>query len=327
MILKALSGEAVLSAARSSVPALKGRMHKGQCGRVGVVGGSLEYTGAPFFATISALYSGADLGYVFCTKSAATPIKSYSPELIVLPLLRTTEELEPERSVDTVADAVSERFSALHALVVGPGLGRDRIVMSSVSQLIIKARNLELPIVVDGDGLWLISQEPELIKGYTRAILTPNAVEYSRLCARLLGTEVQPNSETQEAALERTASLATALGNVTVLRKGEFDVISDGLSSVVCTTPGGLRRCSGQGDILAGTVGLFSAWTHVSSENTHTISATVSAAFAGCVLTRTCSRVAFQKHHRSVTTTKLIEHISECFDSIFELESVKREFA
>jgi ATP-dependent NAD(P)H-hydrate dehydratase len=234
--------------------------------------------------------------------------------------------MEPGNDVDRVANSVAEKLSALHALIIGPGLGRDRTVLSSVSRIISSARNLQLPLVVDGDGLWLITQDPELVKGYSRAILTPNAIEYSRLCAKMLGMEVKPNSETQEEAVERTASLASALGNVTVLRKGEFDVVSDGAFSVVCATPGGLRRCSGQGDILAGTVGLFSAWTHSSSDGTE-VPRTLSAALAGCVLTRTCSRLAFQKHHRSVTTTKLIEHISECFDSLFELESVKREYA
>ena len=56
-------------------------------GIVGVIGGSLEYTGAPFFACMASMLAGADLGFVLCSPKAAIPIKSYSPELIVLPLL------------------------------------------------------------------------------------------------------------------------------------------------------------------------------------------------------------------------------------------------
>lgn len=212
--------------------------------------------------------------------------------------------------------------------MIGPGLGRDETVLSTVAQIIAKARTHQLPLVIDGDGLWLITQDPNIIKGYQRAILTPNAIEYSRLCSKLLGTEVKPNSETEAEAIQRTFQLSQSLGSVTILRKGEFDVVSNGVDAVVCNTLGGLRRCSGQGDILAGTIGVFSAWAYAKSPTTaDETPGAVAAAFAGACLTRACSRTAFLKHHRSVTTTRLIEHISETFDEIFELDSVKREYA
>lgn len=62
-------------------------MHKGEAGRIGVIGGSLEYTGAPYYAGIAALKFGADLCHVFCPKAASIPLKCYSPELIVHPIL------------------------------------------------------------------------------------------------------------------------------------------------------------------------------------------------------------------------------------------------
>ena len=67
------------------IPPLLPSLHKGQMGRVGIVGGSTEYTGAPFYAAESSLKMGGDLSYVFCAKQAAIPIKSYSPELMVTP--------------------------------------------------------------------------------------------------------------------------------------------------------------------------------------------------------------------------------------------------
>lgn len=54
-----------------------------QLGRVGVLGGSKDYTGAPFFASMSALRMGADLAYVFTAEEAAPALKAYSPELMV----------------------------------------------------------------------------------------------------------------------------------------------------------------------------------------------------------------------------------------------------
>lgn len=67
-------------------PPLTNNSKKGDNGRVAVIGGSLEFTGAPYYAAISSLKVGGDLAYIFCSKSASTAIKSYSPEVIVLPV-------------------------------------------------------------------------------------------------------------------------------------------------------------------------------------------------------------------------------------------------
>ena len=65
--------------------------HKGSSGRVGVLGGSLRYTGAPYYAAMASLKAGADLAFVFCAKEAAIPIKCYSPELMVQPVYSAEE--------------------------------------------------------------------------------------------------------------------------------------------------------------------------------------------------------------------------------------------
>ncbi|XP_077711083.1 ATP-dependent (S)-NAD(P)H-hydrate dehydratase isoform X7 [Canis aureus] len=114
--------ENTLQLVRNIIPPLTTKKHKGQDGRIGVVGGCQEYTGAPYFAAISALKVGADLSHVFCTREAAPVIKSYSPELIVHPVLD---------SPSAVHD-VEEWLPRLHALVVGPGLGRDNILLENV---------------------------------------------------------------------------------------------------------------------------------------------------------------------------------------------------
>lgn len=44
------------------------------------------------------------------------------------------------------------------------------------------AREKDLYIVIDADGLWLVQSDPEVVKGYKKAVLTPNVVEFERLC-------------------------------------------------------------------------------------------------------------------------------------------------
>ena len=67
-------------------PKLSESSKKGDNGNIGVIGGSYEYTGAPFYAALTSLKIGGDLAHIFCSKSAASSIKTYSPELIVHPV-------------------------------------------------------------------------------------------------------------------------------------------------------------------------------------------------------------------------------------------------
>ncbi|KAL3183658.1 hypothetical protein MRX96_033756 [Rhipicephalus microplus] len=71
------------------IPPLCSERHKGQAGRIGILGGSVDFTGAPYFAGMAALRTGADLAYVLCPSSAAPAIKSYGPELMVMPFPET----------------------------------------------------------------------------------------------------------------------------------------------------------------------------------------------------------------------------------------------
>ena len=91
------------------MPKLTEDLRKGQCGRIAVFGGCFLYTGAPYFAAISALKAGADLVHVFCEKEAGNVIKSYSPELIVHPVLDT----------EYVLEEIDKWLPRLHCVVIG----------------------------------------------------------------------------------------------------------------------------------------------------------------------------------------------------------------
>ena len=70
---------------------LTSEAYKGSSGRIGVLGGSERYTGAPYYAGMAALHVGSDLAFVFCAQEAALAIKSYSPELMVAPVYSAKE--------------------------------------------------------------------------------------------------------------------------------------------------------------------------------------------------------------------------------------------
>uniref|UniRef100_A0A914V265 ATP-dependent NAD(P)H-hydrate dehydratase n=1 Tax=Plectus sambesii TaxID=2011161 RepID=A0A914V265_9BILA len=111
-------GKELLKCVQSLFPKLDEKNKKGDCGRIAVIGGSQEYTGAPYFAAISSLKFGADILHVFCPKEAATVIKSYSPELIVHPLLSVGNG-------DNKWKEIFDWLDRVNAVVIGPGLGRN----------------------------------------------------------------------------------------------------------------------------------------------------------------------------------------------------------
>lgn len=68
-----------LSEMAKLLPPLSYDSVKGGNGTVGIIGGSFEFTGAPYYSAMAALKMGADISHIFCPKEAAVPIKSYSP--------------------------------------------------------------------------------------------------------------------------------------------------------------------------------------------------------------------------------------------------------
>ncbi|KAH3833372.1 hypothetical protein DPMN_106679 [Dreissena polymorpha] len=246
---------------RSFIPSLVAESHKGECGRIGIVGGCKEYTGAPYFAAISALKVGADLSHVFCAQEAAPVIKAYSPELIVHPILDSSS---CEREM-------SEWLPRLHSVVLGPGMGRSDAIVANARTIISKVKEKGIPLVIDADGLFVVTQDPSVISGYQAAILTPNIVEFARLYEKVVGGK--PDGVDPAASVK---TLSSRLGNVTIVQKGASDIISDGNQVLVCSSEGSARRCGGQGDLLSGSMGTFAYWAHRACQENMSVKGTES---------------------------------------------------
>jgi len=268
------------------VPKAAANLHKGQCGKIGIVGGSSRYTGAPYFAGISALKLGGDLVSIFCTADAAIPIKSYSPELMV----SGSMELQQINA------------SNGHSLVIGPGLGRENAYQAS---LILTEFLDKLPIVLDGDGLWMLVQYPEIVKQthfVHNLILTPNAMEFHRLWNEFMQTTAPSlDHDGSEQSLQDTKALAKKIGAI-IVRKGTVDIIASPEESLVCSEEGSPRRCGGQGDVLAGSIGLFASWGVPKKD-------ILAGIYGGCVVTRRLAKKTFEELGYSMSTTDLIANI------------------
>ncbi|XP_037497407.1 ATP-dependent (S)-NAD(P)H-hydrate dehydratase isoform X4 [Jatropha curcas] len=305
---------------RAITPILDPTRHKGQAGKVAVIGGCREYTGAPYFAAISALKIGADLSHVFCTKDAAPVIKSYSPELIVHPILEESYNVgdgDKKYMSDKVVAEVDKWMERFDCLVVGPGLGRDPFLLDCVSEIMKQARRSNVPIIVDGDGLFLVTNSLDLVSGYPLAVLTPNVNEYKRLVHKVLNCEVN-----HQDAHEQLLSLAKRIGGITILRKGRSDLISDGEIVKSVSVYGSPRRCGGQGDILSGSVAVFVSWArHCISGAKGNLSIsptnpTVLGCIAGSALLRKAASLAFEGRKRSTLTGDIIDCLGRSLEDI-----------
>lgn len=157
-------------------------------------------------------------------------------------------------SASSIAKNVIDMLPRLHVLVVGPGLGRDKLMHDTCAKVLEAARKQNVPFVLDADGLNLAQTRPELVQGYKECILTPNVVEFGRLC-KSKGIDTQGLKE--GSAVEK---LSKAFGGVTIIQKGPNDYISNGDNTYVSDIQGGLKRSGGQGDTLTGTLATFLAW-------------------------------------------------------------------
>ena len=254
--------------------------HKGQNGRVLVVGGSTKYYGSPALVGLAAYRAGADLVYILAPKEAAPTIASYSPDLIVW-------DYEGERLNERARGPFGELSGKAGALAVGNGLTKERGVLESASSLVGEWKK---PLVIDADCIGAVER-----KG---AVYTPHAVEFKRLSGEMPHENVE---ERCEQVREAAASL-----KATVLLKGRVDVISDGKLVAVNRTGNAGMTCGGSGDTLTGIVAALLASGHSGFE----------AACLGAYLNGLAGDRAYKKYGNSLMASDIVEALPGALRSL-----------
>ncbi|PKS06470.1 hypothetical protein jhhlp_007218 [Lomentospora prolificans] len=321
----------ILSRAQRMVPPMLEKFHKGQLGRVAVIGGSEDYTGAPYFSAMASARLGCDMSHVICTPAAGAVIKTYSPNLMVHPLMRQMPSSGGDSDADPehISASIISMLPRIHVLVVGPGLGRDPLMHATVARVLRSARDKNIPVVLDADALILIQKDPDLVRGYPDAVLTPNVVEFGKLCDAL-GVDAEKAAEGNEGGAEsesaRVEALAKGLKGVTIVQKGAKDYISNGTTTLTVDVQGGKKRSGGQGDTLTGAIATFLGWRKAyldglwdsgEGEKIDKDELVGLAAAAGSAITRECSRLAFLKKGRSLQASDLTDEVHTAFLNLF----------
>lgn len=306
----------LINSFKAIIPPLTNSLHKGMMGRIGIFGGSPEYTGAPYFAGISALKAGADLVYVFSASSAAPVIKCYTPEMMVMPYLDSEDAI----------GLISPWLSRLHSILIGPGLGRRTKTFSTITQVIksLKTRietTAYQPLIFDADGLYYVMKNIEFVKDYPGEVyLTPNQVEFTNLVNCLVGYDCRESTD------KKFELINQYLGSrVTVVLKGSTDLVYSSKKVFECDVEGSPRRCGGQGDMLCGILSVFTHWVteHKKSldldiePNEKSVPVSALGGIAACALMRTCNKLAYDKKYRSTVTSDMIEEIHIAFKQLY----------
>lgn len=228
------------------LPNLKTRnvdTHKGEFGRVLVIGGSKNYSGAPAYTSLSCIHFGCDLVITYVPEVVGNVIRTYSPNMIV----RTS----PGDWLTTKAlEEILWLTDWANTIVIGPGLGTENTSEELLLKIFENVDKTKNSFVIDADALKLIKPHLDLIKG-KNVILTPHEGELKIIS----GIDLPPYSDIEQRGSE-IYKIAKNL-DVTLLVKGPYDYISNGKRLKINKTGCPEMSIGGTGDVLAGLCASF----------------------------------------------------------------------
>jgi len=221
--------------------------HKGDFGRVLVVGGSRGMVGAPALAGLAALRGGAGLVTLAVPECIQLTVAGLCPCATSIPL---TLDAEGEWTPDAIRQV---RLSATDAdvLAVGPGLG----VGPGQEQLLRAILEQTKPVVLDADGLNNLASIDDwpALRG-CEMILTPHPGEFARL-TNTTTVHVQAGRETLAVeAITRWNQQAGDAPPMVLVLKGAGTIVTDGTKIYVNATGNPGMATGGSGDVLTGLI-------------------------------------------------------------------------
>ena len=210
--------------------------HKGDYGRILIIGGTEQYGGAVIMNALAAVNSGSGLVTVATHPSNFTALHSHLPEAMV------TDYTQDLTAFITKADVV----------LIGSGLGEQLAILTAT----LNSVRSDQILILDGSALTLLA-EHQLDLPDARIVLTPHEMEWQRL------SQVEIAEQTPAKNL---AALATFKPSpILVLKKYQTEIYT--ADQVFQLTIGGpYQATGGMGDTLAGMIAGFSGQFRTSLE-------------------------------------------------------------
>ena len=212
--------------------------HKGDFGRLLVIGGSKVFSGAPALVSLAALRTGVDIVYLAAPAKTAFAVSSMSPDLITL-------KLKGDNLTAGNIKALTPYLEMVDAVVLGPGLGVHTETQEFVKVCVEAVENADKPLLLDADGLKAFAEFKRPLK--VPLVLTPHAGEYVILSDR----KMPGGLKERVADVQKTAAELKAV----ILLKGQVDMICSSKRSKLNFTGNPAMTVGGTGDVLSGVVG------------------------------------------------------------------------
>lgn len=227
------------------------KMHKGMAGRIVIVAGSAGKTGAAQLAGLAALRSGAGLVTLAVPSDCVTQV-THVPDYMTLAL--------PANDGMVTGDGVDGLFELNpDVIALGPGLGLGDGPRRLIEQVLPKANEAGIKVVLDADALSVFAGEKSrALRGYggSTLVITPHPGELSRLTG-LSVEEIQADRVTaaRRCALEWNISVVLK-GFQTIIASPSDDEIEADISINLSGNPG--LATGGTGDVLTGMIAAMS---------------------------------------------------------------------
>ena len=216
----------------NKMPRRKKTSHKGDFGKVAIIGGSDNFVGAVYISSEAAIKAGSGLVTLIVNNKIANILKCKIIEAMVKGYDNTYEISELEK---------------FNAIAIGPGMGISKEAIDVFEKVI---KSTKCPLVIDADGLNILSKNKEYfndIKG--RAVITPHLGEMSRLIGKTI-------EEIEMDKIEISKKFAKEK-EVIVLLKGYNTIITDGEEVIINRTGNSKMASGGMGDCLTGIITSF----------------------------------------------------------------------
>lgn len=235
-----MSDEVTITREIAPLPSRADDAHKGDVGRIAVVGGCCDdvlMIGAVALTANAALRSGAGLVHAIVPESLRTTVAVLVP-------CATTRSLPTD--THALIDAV-ESFGA-DVVALGPGLGQS-LEPSTILDFLAQ---FDGAVVLDADGLNQLARIAALkVPNADRTVLTPHPGELKRLLAS--HELMPPSGDTATARRDAALLLHRSVGGTVVL-KGRGTVVTDGRRLYVNETGNSGMATGGTGDVLTGII-------------------------------------------------------------------------
>jgi len=217
--------------------------YKGQFGKLLIVGGSKNYSGAPAYTSLTGINFGCDLVITYVPEIIGDVLRSFSPNMIVRTSPGNWLTIEAFEELSFLIDWAN-------TIVIGPGLGTEKKTEDLLVKMLEVIKSNKKNVVLDADALKLVKNSLDLLK-QQKIILTPHEGELKIL----MDIDLPAYNKIEERG-NIIFDLAKEIG-ATLLVKGPYDYITNGKLLKINRTGCPEMSIGGTGDVLAGLSACF----------------------------------------------------------------------